>query len=156
MDEQRANHVLETLDHIRSVRKKLFWVIERLVKRAALHDKSKLQSPEAPIFAEVTPKLEGVTYGSDEYEALLEELDEALQHHYAENSHHPEHYEDGVTGMDLLDVVEMFCDWLAATERHEDGDIFDSIDHNEERFNLDPQLAQIFRNTAERFDGPTD
>jgi len=156
MDEQRANHIQETLAHIRSVRKKVFWVIERLVKRAAVHDASKLQSPEAPIFAEVTPELEEVTYGSEAYEALLDELDEALEHHYAENSHHPEHYDDGVAGMDLLDVVEMFCDWLAATERHDDGDIFDSIEHNEDRFDLYPQLAQIFRNTAERFDEPTE
>jgi len=32
----------------------------------------------------------------------------------------------------------------------------ETLDHIEERFDLDPQLAAIFRNTAERFDGTTD
>ena len=33
-------------------------------------------------------------------------------------------------------------------ERHADGNIWTSIDHNEQRFNLTPQLAAILRNTA--------
>jgi hypothetical protein len=53
-----------------------------------------------------------------------------------------------VDGMSLLDVVEMLMDWKAASERHADGDIWTSIDHNEQRFNLSPQLASILRNTA--------
>jgi hypothetical protein len=51
--------------------------------------------------------------------------------------------------MTLVDVVEMLCDWAAATQRHDDdGDIFDSIEKNAERFDLSEQLAQILRNTA--------
>jgi len=72
-----------------------------------------------------------------------------VEHHYAKNRHHLEHFEDGVVGMTLVDLVEMFCDWCAATERHEDGDICESIEENTDRFDLSPQLAQILRNTAE-------
>ena len=43
----------------------------------------------------------------------------------------------------------MFCDWYAATMRHADGDIMKSIDINEERYGINPQLSQIFRNTVE-------
>ena len=72
----------------------------------------------------------------------------ALDHHYANNGHHPEHYPNGVNDMTLYDIVEMFMDWVAAGERHADGNIYKSIEHNKVRFNLDPQLVNIFTNTA--------
>ena len=53
----------------------------------------------------------------------------------------------GINGMSLLDLLEMFCDWKAATERHADGDIKRSIEINRDRFNMSPQLAQILDNT---------
>ena len=74
-----------------------------------------------------------------------------LDHHYKHNRHHPEHHEDGVFGMNLIDIVEMFCDWAAATMRHSDGDLARSIEINTERFDLDPQLTAIFQNTLLRF-----
>src|SRR5699024_11996774 len=82
----------------------------KLLNRAVVHDKSKLESPELEIFTEYTPKLKSLTYGSDEYKASLEGLGEALKHHYANNSHHAEYYENGIDGMDLFDLVEMICE----------------------------------------------
>ena len=61
-------------------------------------DNSKLESPEKELFDEYTPKLKDCTYGSDEYKEFLKGLKVALDHHYANNSHHPEHYENGVNG----------------------------------------------------------
>jgi len=144
-----VDHTQKTLRHISKVQDCIFGVVDRLEHRAAVHDQSKLEEPEASQFAEVSAELDEVEYGSEEYQALLEELNEALEHHYANNRHHPEHFEDGVAGMTLVDLVEMFCDWCAATERHEDGDIYESIEENTDRFDLSPQLAQILRNTAE-------
>ena len=91
---------------------------DELIRRSEVHDKSKLSSPEKELFDEYTPKLAGCTYGSDEYKEYLEGLKVALDHHYANNSHHPEHYENGVDGFDLFDLIEMFFDWKAASERH--------------------------------------
>lgn len=85
---------------------------------------------------------------------MLKELQVALQHHYANNSHHPEHYVDGVNGYDLFDLVEMFFDWKAATERHNDGDIYKSIEANKERFKISQQVTDIFTNTAKRLKWP--
>ena len=76
----------------------------------------------------------------------------ALDHHYAKNKHHPEHYPDGINDMTLVDLVEMFADWKAATMRHNDGNLLKSIEINTKRFNIDKQLAQIFVNTAKLFD----
>lgn len=75
----------------------------------------------------------------------------AIQHHYSKNSHHPEHYGNGVNGMDILDIVEMLCDWKAASERMQGGgDIIRSIEINAERFNLTLQMMEILKNTAFR------
>ena len=84
----------------------------------------------------------------DEYKAALAELKPALDHHYAANSHHPEHYAIGVDGMSLFDVLEMLLDWKAATERMKNGgDIRRSLEINRDRFKLTPQLESILANT---------
>jgi len=139
----------DTLFHIKRVNELLIRCAKDLTARAIFHDNSKLRSPEKELFDELTPKLAGCTYGSDEYKGYLSELKVALDHHYANNSHHPEHYENGIDGMDLFDVIEMLMDWKAATERHNDGDILKSLDINEKRFNISPQLKSILFNTIE-------
>jgi len=138
----------ETRMHINNVRKNIYRMIKELMDRAEKHDASKLADPERAIFLEFTPKLKGVTYGSDEYKGYLKEMQVALDHHYAENRHHPEHFEDGVNGMNLIDLFELVSDWKAATLRHADGDIDKSIENNTERFGLSPQLVKILKNTV--------
>lgn len=142
----------DTLKHIGMVRVCLTTMIDSLRIRAITHDASKLVAPEKSVFDVVTPRLRGLTYGSPEYKASLEEMGEALKHHYAENRHHPEHFQNGMHGMTLVDLVEMFCDWCAATLRHADGDIEKSIMLNAERQHFDSLLADIMRNTAREYD----
>lgn len=137
----------DTLQHIRRVQALLADMQARLARRAIAHDQSKLEEPEKPVFDAVTGALRTMTYGSEEYAAQLTAMGPALAHHYACNSHHPEHYDDGVAGMTLLDLVEMLCDWKAATERHADGSLERSIQINRERFALSDQLAAILENT---------
>ena len=62
-------------------------------------------------------------------------------------SHHPQFHPNGVSDMTLMDVVEMFCDWKAAVERTKDGNFDKSLEINEKRFNIAPQLINIFKNT---------
>jgi hypothetical protein len=140
-----------TLAHITQVQDIMWEVIHDLIRRASVHDQSKLASPEVELFDEMTPKLATSTYGSEEYKGFLQQLKPALDHHYAHNSHHPEHYADGVRGMSLLDLVEMLCDWKAATLRHKDGDIRKSIEMNQKRFGYSDELKQIFLNTLPAF-----
>lgn len=138
----------DTLDHIRLVNRYLLQCSTELMGRAVLHDQSKLLSPEKEIFDEYTPILASLEYGSDEYKENLLQLNVALAHHYANNSHHPQHYENGIDGMNLFDVIEMYCDWVAAGKRTKDGTFEKSIEVNEKRFNMSPQLVSIFVNTA--------
>lgn len=138
----------ETLKHILNVGKFIRVIISQLHERGLEHDASKMAAPELEIFAEYTPKLAGSTYGSPEYMGFLEGMKVALDHHYASNRHHPEHWKNGIDDMDLVDLIEMFCDWKAATLRHNDGNILKSIERNSKRFNISPQLTKIFENTA--------
>lgn len=141
----------DTLLHIKRVAQLLTEAAAELIKRANIHDDSKLQSPEKELFDEYTPKLAASVYGTDEYKQMLANLKVALDHHYAHNTHHPEHYTNGINGMNLFDVMEMFFDWKAATERHAgSGDLYKSIEINKERFQMSPQLAEIFVNTAKK------
>lgn len=138
-----------TFRHIERVRNLLNTVIVELLKRGELHDQSKLVSPEVEEFTRLTPLLAGTTYGSPEYNTLKKELANALEHHYANNRHHPEHWKRGIRDMNLLDLIEMFVDWKAASERHNDGNIRKSIEINGPRFNFPPELVEIFENTID-------
>lgn len=138
----------DTLKHIKRVNELLLDCSKELMNRAQVHDDSKLKDPEKALFDLWTPLLKESTYGSPEYKKMLEGLKPSLEHHYKHNSHHPEHYKNGVDDMDLFDIMEMLMDWKAATERHNDGDIFKSISINKERFKMSEQLCQIYRNTV--------
>lgn len=139
----------DTLKHIKRVSELLTLAAAELIRRANCHDNSKLTHPEKDLFDEFTPKLAGCSYGSDEYKAFLAELKPALDNHYKNNSHHPEHYPDGMNGFDLFDLIEMFFDWKAATERHNDGNIYKSIEINKNRFGYPEMIKHIFTNTAQ-------
>lgn len=141
----------DTLKHIENVQEKINFFIDLLKERANIHDASKLLDPEKETFDIVTPRLRGMTFGSEEYNQSLKEMSTALSHHYQNNSHHPEHYENGIDGMDLVDLVEMFMDWCAATERHANGDLYKSIEINQKKHNISDQLTNIFKNTFNRY-----
>lgn len=151
LEEQATNAA--TMHHIAMVVRFLNVFVRELINRGELHDQSKLTSPEVEAFAEWTPKLAKSTYGSAEYEEFRRAMGPALAHHYAKNRHHPEHFKRGVEEMNLVDVIEMFCDWKAATMRHNDGNLRKSIEHNANRFGISPQLVRIMENTVDLVGG---
>lgn len=144
----------ETREHIRQVAERLKNVCTELRDRGYFHDASKFGPDEKPYFDEVTPKLKTLMYGTDEYRASLREIKPALDHHYANNSHHPEFYPNGIAGMDILDLIEMYCDWSAAMLRDAGGVDDDELwRRRAERFGIEPQLLSIMRNTWTRHGG---
>lgn len=139
---------LSTLQHSRRVDELMLQLIAGVQTRLHKHDESKMHDPEKAVFDEYTPKLKGATYGSEEYKRWLQEMQSALDHHYANNRHHPQFFENGVDGMTLVDLVEMLADWKAATERSDSGDLRRSLEINQDRFGMAPQLVSVLRNTA--------
>ena len=145
-DSENAN-----LDHIRRVRTLLNAIAHDLIQRGLEHDHSKLQEPERSGFKQMAEelKLAETEYGSDEYRAILKKYQPIIQHHYDANDHHPEHFTGGIEEMDLVQLIEMLCDWKAASERMAGGgNMYRSIDINRERFGISDQLTQILLNTV--------
>jgi hypothetical protein len=137
----------DTLKHILRVQKLMLDGIGIIAERARVHDQSKLKSPEKEYFDKAVV-LKDLTYNSPEYHKSLEDLKPGIEHHYKYNSHHPQHYENGIDGFDLFDLIECFYDWKASGERNAGGSIYDSIEINKTRFKMSDQLVSIFKNTA--------
>lgn len=136
----------DTLKHISLVQSYLHIVADWLIQRSERHDASKLISPEKEMFDVFRPKLDTMDVNSAEYKQALIEMGDALQHHYQMNSHHPEHYPNGIAGMNLLDVIEMVCDWKAAADKKGQSV---SMEWARKRFKIDPQLENIISNTLD-------
>jgi hypothetical protein len=140
---------VDTRLHIDRVRFLLGKCAIILLERGVNHDASKLEPPEKAVFDLVGDRHLAVTYGSEEYLAALTELKTALDHHYAHNSHHPQHYPNGINGMSLFDLLEMLMDWKATSERHAGGvDMARAIEIGRARFGIADQLVEILSNTA--------
>ncbi|MFH1444902.1 MAG: DUF5662 family protein [Nanoarchaeota archaeon] len=141
----------ETRKHIFNTQKLLNKVIVELISRAQNHDQTKLESPEVEIFMQHTSQLHGTTYGSKEYKDILEKMKPAVDHHYKSARHHPEHFGEhaGLSKMNLIDIIEMLCDWQAASLRHKNGSIADSIEKNQQRFGYSDEMKSVLVNTVE-------
>lgn len=139
----------DTQEHIDKVAAYLEMAGGILYERGKLHDASKLVSPEKEYFDKYTPDLQHLVFGTPEYKESCMKLKPALDHHFANNSHHPQFYgEEGIGGMNLFDIMEMFFDWKASGERNSTGNIYKSIDINAERFGISKQFRKILINTA--------
>jgi len=149
MEDTISDWRFKTLRHMETVRNHIGAVVEELLRRACDHDQTKLENPEAGTFEVYTAKLRGSTYGSDEYKQFLKEMQPALDHHYATYCHHPEHFPEGIREMNLIDLIEMVCDWKAASMRHKDGDIQKNIALNQKRFGYSDELATILASTVD-------
>lgn len=151
----------DTLAHIDRVQHFIDMAVVNLDRRAERHDESKLLPPEKEVFDVMTPKLANLEYGSQEYIDSVRQLGPALTHHFEVNDHHPEHFGKGdptaVSKMSAMALIEMICDWRAASERTKqraDGDEYlkrsfaEGLAYNQERFGYSDDVASIIRATA--------
>lgn len=118
-------------------------VCRALMRRAWKHDFSKYSKNEYPYFARAN-SLNKLKYGTEAYKKNLESIQPALEHHYKNNSHHPQHYSKGIMAMSILDWCEMLCDWKAATRRTKAGSIKFSLEENQERFKYPDETKDKF------------
>lgn len=137
----------ETHKHVRAVGRNIHLFVMDLMHRAEHHDDSKFEEPELSGFAEVQHRLRACEYGSAEYNQNLKDLAPILEHHYSRNRHHTEFHKNGINDMNLVDLIELLCDWKAATERNKNGNIRKSLDINAEKYDISPQLKRILENT---------
>lgn len=148
-----------TYKHIARVRQLLGEFAIEMIKRGDRHDASKFEPVEMePLerMQELIDKEGQAQFGTDEYKRRTDMLGPMIQHHRQHNSHHPEYYEyelggdcmHGINGMDLFDVVEMFFDWKAASERSESSTM--NLTAACDKYHVEGPLRHIMFNTAER------
>ena len=142
-----SDYTKSVLEHKSKVRANLSRIEMLLVQRALEHDDSKLQEPELSGFGEASKRFKDLEFGSPEYEKTKKQFEPLLKLHYMHNRHHPEHHVGGVMSMTLIDLVEMFCDWEAASHRNKNGSFVESLCKCCERFNVGIELQTIFLNT---------
>lgn len=138
----------ETRKHILSVCENINKYIHDLLNRGINHDASKLNYNQASVFDKCIGRLHNAEYNSEEYKQLLKELQPALIHHYKLNDHHPEHFDNGIQDMNMLQLLEMLADWKASCSRVKDGDIIKSIEINQNRFNYSDDIKSLLINTV--------
>lgn len=134
--------------HVENVMKQMEFCKAILTNRAKNHDLSKKEEPERSMFIRSKKILDSSKYGSEEYKKSIEDMKkEALNHHYENNRHHPEHYSAGVEGMSIIDIIEMMCDWCAASNQY-GTDLQEAVEVSIKRFNLQETImANIIRNS---------
>lgn len=114
--------IAETFLHIRAVQKNIKMIIHLLQGKQVLHDH---------------------TWYEDADERGLQEGDPKWQKaHYAKNTHHPEHFHNDISKMDLIDIIEMVCDWVGEGAK---------VEKNIQKYGIDEQLAAIIVNTLKYF-----
>lgn len=147
-----ANAEIITRKHMQRVSALLGEAAIEMIKRSAAHDLSKLDPAELGPLQAMQDHIEvhgQAPYGTPEYDRQRQVLGPMLAHHYAANTHHPEHYPEGVAGMDLFDLIEMFFDWKAASERG--GESAMNLTAAVGNHGIPPMLEAILRNTAARW-----
>lgn len=118
-----------------------------LFYRLINHDLSKVKNfEEFSGYIKMNMELKPVKYGTPEYNEIRKKYDYVIQLHYKNNSHHPEHYENGIDGMSLIDKYEMICDWFgAAIARGNKDNLPESLEYNKKRFNIsDKEWNELF------------
>ena len=84
-------------------------ISRELVVRARAHDKSKMGSPEYDNYEEFYENKDGTL---DQRISAGRSYSMAEQLHAKANDHHPEHFEDGIAGMNIIQLVEFVADFL--------------------------------------------
>jgi len=148
-----TDNTADTMNHKEKVKTHIEKLIKDLQERAEKHDNSKLQNPEKDGYASIAVRLKPHKYGSDGAKEVLasDDAKAIVKHHQQENRHHPEHFENGIKGMTLVDIVEMFCDWYASSQRSDVSDFNKGLEINQKRFGYGEDLNSIFINTFNEY-----
>lgn len=147
LNEESAT-LITIIRHINQVRFNLHKISHRLKERSIVHDSSKYALDEFEGFKEINRIARTHPFGSQEYKDSLKD-NQAVQLHYSRNTHHPEHYQGGIDGMSFLDIVEMVCDWKAASDTYGKTSFEDSLKIQKERYKFTSEQEYIIKKIAD-------
>ncbi|MGH7274768.1 MAG: DUF5662 family protein [Nitrospiria bacterium] len=122
--------------HQTLVRRNLSKLAKALEARALIHDMSKLELDELAGFVEIQQIARNHKIDSPEYKASLA-------------ARLPEYYPDGIRDMSLLDLIEMVCDWEAASKTYGKTSLAESLPIQKERFKVTDEQYHLIQLIAE-------
>lgn len=137
-------------DHKLAVQKKMYILIKELEHRADSHDDSKLREPEYSGWLEMD-KEPRYPYGTPQYFEKMRRWKWLFDLHYRHNRHHPEHWHGFFEDMDLMDVLEMMCDWVSYNDRLTSMSAIEITEQQCERFGFPPLLKDLIMNTLKNY-----
>lgn len=156
MDIKELFYEADTRKHQQAVQSIMIAVAQKIIQRAVVHDASKLESPEREYYIDpvYTLTTEEVAYDSDRYKELVARMDKGWEHHRYTNDHHPEFFEpyavqtlnDPVKAMDMFALIEMLCDWIAASQRKNNKPVL-ALAAMLKKYHVEEQLEAVLRNT---------
>lgn len=138
-------YIMSVIRHRHRVFKHINKFSKLLKQRGVKHDMSKFEDIEFDAFENAEFN---ASYGTPEYDAQRNKVKDAIVHHYANNPHHIEHHPNSINDMNLIDLVEMLCDWIDASERNENDNIYKSLEINRIKYNMSDQVYNLLVNTA--------
>jgi len=130
----------KSIDQVKVVQHLLASSQIALLNRQLNHDSTKLENPE---WRRVLYK-----FDKEQFPMSDKDLEQAQHHHYAHNRHHPQRFENGVDDMHIIDIVEMIIDWIGDAYCDKEDPI-EAVKRKSEKYNINPQLMNIFLNTVE-------
>lgn len=150
MSEKEIYYLKDVYEHRFWVAQAMMQIASEILDRARYHDMSKLSEVERQHYIEPVWQLnhEGPDYGTEEYKALCKKMGEGWKHHTEHNDHHPEHFDNDLSKMNLVQLLEMVCDWKAASKRKGNSPA-KAIEFM--KAELSPQLEAILRNTIDAY-----
>jgi hypothetical protein len=113
--DNKVNLLRTVVAHRAHISTAMHRVTALLEHRALAHDLSKLRDDEFDGFSRINAAARINKFGSPEYDAGLAQEKPTVDLHFSRNSHHPE-----CGPMGLFDVIEMVCDWWAASRCYSD------------------------------------
>lgn len=118
-----------------------------LLRRANVHDNSKLSKDEIDKFIQIQ---EISQFGLNPKQVVNEAIKGMLTLHYNNNKHHPEHYAD-FDKMSEIDVIEMVCDWHSRAVQC-NSSLMDFVTYQQEaRFHFSDELYHKILHYCEVF-----
>lgn len=136
---------IQIKEHREKVQKNIEIIIKELKKRAENHDLSKLEEPEISGWKEMD-KEPRYPYGSKEYNEKQERYKWLFEEHWRKNRHHPEYFQNFFCEMNLIDILEMICDW-ASYDYMTTDEAIDLIEKQVNRFGVSDLLKYLILNT---------
>lgn len=137
----------DTYEHKMRVQIIMNQLSREFMKRGRTHDNSKLKSPEKEAYEEMHEKLKNAKIGTPQYDDIMQG-NVAVGLHYKNNDHHPQHFEHGIFDMNLVQIMDMLTDWVAASDAKRTN-VVELLPTLMEQNGIPENYYMVFKNTLE-------